>query len=300
MHFGVLSLVLLSVFFLPVIYDSTQAHAVVVPQEPAKAKKYIAFRDDDVAPTSNLASLKAVNAVHIEQNIPVTLGIVSHPYATRGNELLSNRPFLTYLWSIDNDPLFELAQHGYTHKNALLVAGNSEFSGQPYDVQLAMMRKGQDDMREAFGVTPMTFIPPFNAGDANTLRAAGTLGFKGYSAGTGGAFITYNNVSRLALSGASLDLDGLDLSAMTSITGDLLDRAPEGSTIVVLYHVWSFVNHDGTVNTEKVQTLELYTDYLKNRGDVDFVRLDHAAERVQLEHAARVPWVSSNAEDSAW
>jgi hypothetical protein len=48
----------------------------VVSAQPAPTKKYIAFRDDDVTPFSNVDTLQAVNQVHIDENIPVTLGII--------------------------------------------------------------------------------------------------------------------------------------------------------------------------------------------------------------------------------
>ncbi len=291
----ILALVLFGVIFFPLVYANSTTQAQAVPALAA-SKKYIAFRDDDVAPTSKLAALKAVNDVHIAHNVPVTLGIVPHPYPAPGNGLLVNPHFLAYMRSIETSPLFEFAQHGYTHKDNLPGSGNSEFAGQSYDEQLATLRAGQADMSEAFGLTPATFIPPFNAGDTATLRAAATLGFKGYSAGAGNLMMTRDETTGLALSSAPITFDEHDLSAITSSTGDLLDAAPAGSTIVVLYHVWGFVKADGTVNTQTTQTLALYMEYLKNRGDVDFVRLDYAAEHTPHAYVVRAPWESSSAE----
>jgi len=42
------------------------------------AKKYVVFRDDDVG-FGNLSALEAVDQVHIEENVPVTLAIIPHP-----------------------------------------------------------------------------------------------------------------------------------------------------------------------------------------------------------------------------
>jgi len=43
----------------------------------------VVFREDDVAPKADFAELQAVNQVHIDKNVPVTLGIISAsvPYA---------------------------------------------------------------------------------------------------------------------------------------------------------------------------------------------------------------------------
>jgi len=39
------------------------------------------FRDDDVAPTQRLNVLEAVNQVHIDEIVPVTLAIIPYPTA---------------------------------------------------------------------------------------------------------------------------------------------------------------------------------------------------------------------------
>ena len=57
----------------------------------------------------------------------------------------------------------------------------SEFYGRPYAVQYDTIKKGRDDIKQAFGVVPTTFIPPFDKSDNNTLKAAKALGFTEYS-----------------------------------------------------------------------------------------------------------------------
>ena len=79
--------------------------------------------------------------------------------------------------SIASNPLFEFAQHGYSHKNDGLSLNASEFDGRPYDDQYNRILKGRADLVDAFGMTPKTFIPPFNSGDQNTSEAAAALGF---------------------------------------------------------------------------------------------------------------------------
>jgi hypothetical protein len=47
-----------------------------------QTNKYVIFREDDVAPNADFAELQAVNNVCIDKNVPVTLGIIPHPYPT--------------------------------------------------------------------------------------------------------------------------------------------------------------------------------------------------------------------------
>jgi len=70
------------------------------------AKKYVVFRDDDISARS-LNTLQAINQVHIDENVPVTLAVIPHPNANgTGNELLTE-PLYSYLRSIQGNPLFE-------------------------------------------------------------------------------------------------------------------------------------------------------------------------------------------------
>ena len=87
-----------------------------------QTKKYVIFRDDDVAPRAKFAELQAINQVHIDKNVPVTLGIVPHQNASAGNQLLQDTQFLNYMRSIASNHLFEFAQHGYTHQSRTWLA----------------------------------------------------------------------------------------------------------------------------------------------------------------------------------
>ncbi|MGZ7180367.1 MAG: DUF2334 domain-containing protein, partial [Halobacteriota archaeon] len=147
----------------------------------SSAKKYVVFRCDDVAPNVNFAALQATNQVHIDTNVPVTLGIVPHVTTGTGNELLANSQFSAYMKPLASNHLIEFAQHGYTHQNQGGASGQSEFYGRPYAAQYTAIKQGRDDIRAAFGVTPTSFIPPFDKGDNNTLKAAKALGFTEYS-----------------------------------------------------------------------------------------------------------------------
>ena len=154
--------------------------------DSAQMSKYVIFRDDDVAPGVKFDELEAVNQVHIDKNVPVTLGIVPHPYTTpSGNQLLANGPFLAYMRSIATNHLFEFAQHGYTHQNMRSQGDPSEFYGRPYAAQYNAIKRGRDDITQAFGVVPTTFLPPFDKSDNNTLKAAKALGFTEYCTASG-------------------------------------------------------------------------------------------------------------------
>jgi hypothetical protein len=306
--------------------------AATVKDQPSDVK-YVILRDDDIGPWYSVSTLKAVNQVTVKENVPVTLAIIPHPDISKsGNELLQDKPMLTYLKSLTSNPLFEMAQHGYNHhlnggdtssvggayyarsvvgagepsvywrptgEQAVVSAapGASEFAGRPYADQYAAIKQGWDDMNQALGVTPTTFVPPWHLGDANTLMAVRAVGHTVYSTGEG-------DLSGVSVPAGMLvqpvnfeipwqsDADwNSSVPSLISQTDSALDSAPAGTDIVILYHFWSFANSDGSINSAKIAWLQQYIDNLKSRGDVAFTTLDNqqglpASARTQVTLAA--------------
>lgn len=243
------------------------------PGEPLK--KYVIFRDDDIAPWNKLETLKLVNQVHIDKNVPVTLGIVPHPSLVKsGNLLFADAAFFDYVKSISSNPLFEFAQHGYTHHNDTGTPP-SEFYGFPYLRQYETIKRGQSDLMNAFGVTPTTFIPPWNKGDDNTLRAIKSLGFTEYSSAYEDFNLSRGHMEGLRIESYSIVLNDTTLPSAKNITERLLNDA-HTSTIIVFYHFWSFSGGESPIDAAKKQLFEDYLDYLKNRSDVIFTKLDRS------------------------
>jgi len=241
-------------------------------------KKYVIFRDDDVAPNAKFDELKAVNQVHIDKNVPVTLGIIPHVRLASGNQLLSDEQFLNYMRSIASNRLFEFAQHGYTHKTDALGGYYvpSEFYGLPYAIQYDTIRHGRDDIRQAFGVTPTTFLPPFDKGDDNTLRAAKALGFTDYCTAFRDFNVNQGYRDGMKVDSVSLMLANESLRSAESKTEQFLNDPYTIDTFVVLYHPADFSGPNGVVNTDKVKLLSDYIDYLKGKNDVLFTKLDRS------------------------
>jgi Uncharacterized protein conserved in bacteria (DUF2334) len=287
----------------------------------ATAQKYVVFRDDDTG-YGTVEALEAVNQVHIDENVPVTLAIIPHPdLSGTGNELLWNSPVNSYLQSIVTNSLFEFAQHGYTHYNyaqngapgsSASIAGagvpqvvgaaapyyaagespgpgqnvsagsgvDSEFWGRTYADQYNAIKQGRDDITQAFGVTPTTFVPPWNKGDDNTLKATKALGFTLYSTSTADFNVREAVLQGIAVQGESTGL-GWDTYAnwetgmqqLTQATDTWLDSAAAGDHYVVGYHSWAFENSDGTLDTARIALFKQYIDHLKDRGDVLFTTL---------------------------
>jgi Uncharacterized protein conserved in bacteria (DUF2334) len=285
------TIILTFILIFAMLFSAAQSTA-----EPVQTKKYVIFRDDDVGSKGSLETLKAVNQVHIDENVPVSLAIVPHPDTnSSGNELLKE-PLHSYLQSIVANPLFEFAQHGYTHQNNSLTSSSniSEFAGESTEVQYNALRFGQNAIRDAFGVTPTTFIPPWDHGDLTTLVALRALGFTEYCTGGTEFPKLKEQVDGIHVEKAAVDLDisgsydALYKSVeMAKNTTDQFLNDPNNDTLIVAYHWWAFSAPDGSVDARKVQLLHDYIDYLKNAGDVQFARLDRSAyENTEIAVAA--------------
>ena len=280
--------------------------------------KHIIFRDDDIAPWTDLNTLKIVNQAFIDENVPETLAILPHPDTSldsNQNELFLDTSMLNYLLSIKTNPLFEFVQHGYTHASggvgSTLVSGgstawhpsadrlngstrlvgaqlvgDSEYSGRPYADQYNSIKHGWDDIAEALGVTPRTFVPPWNEADENTVLAAHAVGHTLYSSGWYDPAMSAS-VSGIYLQGADFEIPWQDNSVVNwdtympqliAQTDDALNAAGNGADFVVLTHFWSYTT-DTTSNTpidwNKINWLETYIEHLKARGDVEFTTLEN-------------------------
>ena len=192
--------------------------------------------------------------------------------------------------SLTSNPLFQFAQHGYTHQDlGPSPAGPSEFYGRPYAAQYDAIKQGRDDISQAFGVTPTSFLPPFDKSDSNTLKACEALGFTEYST----AFRDFNQNAG-TLDGMRLDTISIEFSnasfnpagttptstqtlqSLENATSQWLNDPYAINTWVVLYHPADFEGPNYTVNASKVTMLADYIKYLEGTGRVQFTTLDHS------------------------
>jgi len=282
---------------------------------PAGAQgKRIIFRDDDITPWGGLDALKAVNQVHSDEGVPVTLGVIpalcfpAQDNSTGSSQVnegvpvtlgvipalcfpaqqsnnvtknsLFNNSFSEYMRSLASSGLFELAQHGYDHEDNSKQYGvsvPSEFRGMPYTEQYALIEEGRNLMQSAFGTAPTSFIPPYNTGDNNTLRAMSALGFTAYSSFPQDVRPTIDENIRFEPQYVDLYFTRWNASSLElakNQTERLLSN-PRIHDIVVVYHyrdVLTSPNADA-VNATKVEGLKDYIQYLKTQN-VTFTTLN--------------------------
>lgn len=260
---------LISTLLFSTVYANAQSTTI------GEQTKYVIFRDDDVAPKAKFAELQAVNNVHNDKNVPVTLGIVPYNNASASQKLTADPQFFNYMRVLASNPLFEFAQHGYTHKD-MSTASTSEFFGRPYGEQYNAIKKGRDDIIRAFGAMPTTFIPPFDKGDNNTLKAAKALGFTKYSTAFQDFNVYQGHKQGIQIEAVSLVLTNQSLESLKNKTERFLDDVHGSDTFMVLYHPGDFSGPNNTVSNDRVKLLADYIDYLTGTGRVQFTTSNRA------------------------
>jgi len=144
----------------------------------------VVFRNDDIQPWYRTETRRAVDRLFIEENVPVTLGVIPAVEGT-GSPITDSDGTCDYLRSLlsDHPGQFEIALHGYTHDRRTGFYTGSEFGGVDNATQAQWLSTGTGIMTACTGVEPRTFIPPMNTYDTGTVRAANAEGYRTISGG---------------------------------------------------------------------------------------------------------------------
>jgi predicted deacetylase len=150
----------------------------------------VVFRNDDPSALSDVTQERTLFERFEFWNIPQTIGVV--PKITRGDQMrhgksgyapLSENPQMVHLL-VDHcrKTRSEVAQHGLTHQtNRLSIPSRRfffEMARLSFAEQEAMLQEGLELLAQSTGLTPQTFIPPWNRYDENTVEACRATGFK--------------------------------------------------------------------------------------------------------------------------
>lgn len=178
--------ILIVILFLSVFSLSAEAG-----RGPEEKQITVVFRYDDYSGLSSTdIEVKLIDAFQ-KHNVPCAFGVI--PYVCAG-DVNDVRPQNTVpLTPVKVDILknaikagiLEIALHGYSHQR-IRKNRNTEFSGLDYNSQALRIAKGKRYLEEMLNMQVVTFIPPWNSYDLNTLMALEKLGFKTISAGEEG------------------------------------------------------------------------------------------------------------------
>jgi len=171
-------------------------------QPPNKERKYLVFRYDDFHSYSDSRPEKMLREVFLGIKAKFVMGVI--PFVCKADwktkefqELLTLTAEKTeFLRKVVSEGVCEVALHGFSHQNLyrrsmlskiLMKKRNfrgGEFFGMSYKEQLEKIMLGKNYLASILDICPVSFIPPWNSYDENTIKALEYLGFKVLSAGT--------------------------------------------------------------------------------------------------------------------
>lgn len=125
----------------------------------------VVFRYDDYTLTDDSVNKEIVNLFQ-KHNIPLVLGVI--PFDASGNVIFQeNYAFMHVLRKGTQNQTIEIALHGYNHAK---VSSYGEFGYVPMEEQFRRINLGKRFLDTLFQQETVTFIPPWNAYDENTLK----------------------------------------------------------------------------------------------------------------------------------
>lgn len=194
----------------------------------------IVFRYDDFRLVNDSTNEKVVRFL-LKERIPVVLGVIP----CDDNETLvldKDYRFLPYLKEHISDGSVEIALHGLNHKR---MTSYGEFKGLSYEEQYRRIKKGKTLLDSILHCNIVSFIPPWNAHDDNTVKALRNNQIHTVSS-------SVYDVGHEAVS-YPMSIDNYnDIEIVINKDQDY------GGVVVVMLHAYDFTSHDKFVEFEKV------------------------------------------------
>lgn len=164
------------------------------PKNNGSPRIIVVFRDDDPSALSDVAHERELLSVFSDHGLPLTISVIPNvartnyhdPRGTGEARLDENPRVVEFLREFAARTGSEIALHGFTHRadRRSLPERHAyfEFGGRGLEEQESLLRTGSEIIQQALGARPLTFVPPWNCLDADTLTACERLGFEAVSA----------------------------------------------------------------------------------------------------------------------
>ncbi len=216
----------------------------------------IVFRYDDVVLRNDSIDMKIIRLFQ-QHNIPLVLGVI--PCDINEKTVLDPlSSFLSMLKEAVRKGDIEIALHGLTHRK---MTPYGEFKGLSFEEQNRRIKKGKHFLDSIFREPVITYIPPWNAHDENTVRALKANGI----------FIVSSSIYDIWTGTTYYPMSTSDFH---ELEGLILNNQTFGGVGVVMMHRYDFTNHksldelDTTLTLlQKNKAVHLYTfRQLKQEG----------------------------------
>lgn len=229
----------------------------------------VVLRYDDYSSVTPTALDSAVIALAKQYHIPITIAVIPNVCSGDFHSLdpETSVPLTPQKAAILRDAIasgiVEVALHGYTHQTVRdpSAGGYTEFQGVDYNTQYARISAGKRMLEGAIGRQVVTFVPPWNTYDSNTLRALNALGFSVFSADQSGTTYGMGQLKSLPENASTANIVG-KIQAIRQGTA-----AP--GPLVVLMHPYEFADfYPDDSGWQTLQSFEQLLQWLVAQTDV--------------------------------
>ena len=139
----------------------------------------------------------------------------------------------------------DAAQHGYSHQRQSYTHGwYTEYEGLDYASQLHKIRIGKVFLEKILGANIITFVPPYNSYDANTLKVLEKLNFRCLSASVRGQTVPSTSLKILP--------ETCTLAQLREVIGYARKMVDYHPIICVMFHQYNFIGIDDTKEAERI------------------------------------------------
>eukprot|EP00602_Paraphysomonas_sp_CaronLab_P002858 CAMPEP_0185029044 /NCGR_PEP_ID=MMETSP1103-20130426/15118_1 /TAXON_ID=36769 /ORGANISM="Paraphysomonas bandaiensis, Strain Caron Lab Isolate" /LENGTH=301 /DNA_ID=CAMNT_0027563653 /DNA_START=46 /DNA_END=948 /DNA_ORIENTATION=+ len=252
----------------------------------------VVIRLDDVLTFWCEEMSKAAIEATISMDVPISMGVI-------GVDLDKHQSFASYLRKVAENDLVEVLSHSYSH---------DVYAGSTLEWQENDLNDAQDIIEDVTRQSPVTFIPPTNVYDSNTLKALrehetirvmsaqcswsrtepGETVVCGDGSDVVAPNITYDGLYMLpagAVLGDTGYWNNYLLPANASIAADWIEAqiAAQGFSVLMLHPV-EFATESTCTNldTEKIAALQEVIRY--GQGRWQFLSFTDAVEYISGEH----------------
>lgn len=139
----------------------------------------------------------------------------------------------------------DAAQHGYSHQRQGYTHGwYTEYEGLDYDSQLHKIRQGKVFLEKILGANILTFVPPYNSYDANTLKVLEKLNFRCLSASVQGQTDPSTSLKILP--------ETCTLAQLREVIGNARKIVDYHPIVCVMFHQYNFIGIDNAKEAERI------------------------------------------------
>jgi len=232
------------------------SHYFKLQANPEK-KLIVVFRNDDIQNFSGSKLELKLFRIFKENNISQTYALV--PFEIN---LLEKRELMKILKEHLKLGLAEIALHGYAHQD---LGKRTEFLGRPLAEQFKKIKVGKSYLEDLFKIKIITFIPPFNSYDLNTIKACRENNIKVLSSSN---FFFYKDISDIAIVNASALL-------FTPLSELELARKNGGNLSVFIIYYHSYMGNIYPKDDYYGQ-MEKLIKYIKSKDNIEVITLGEA------------------------